>query len=252
MSDGGAAAAAAAGGGLMARRAMSMGQLSSLGSQKELRPGSTQSSAVFDAQQERDSDTRSVRSAATSHASGGAASGHLTSPLVVPPWKLSQQEYWISLKGIVFRMNPAVAPPSQASASASGLESDLTSSMSTVTRSPNVSSGRMLYYRLVLLPIYSGRDVTTAFAWLQRGCSTTDYLTLEPYVAQWRVRLNLAQQQDSTSPPTDVTPPSPESCLGSPASWPDSLKERINSIFELFLHDFEVVGELENGQDLWF
>lgn len=217
------------------RRAVSAGQLSTASSRQDLRSASNQSSGVYGADAAADSgdnsDTKSVRSSAPSHKGGG---GHHTSqnaPYVCPTWQLKHHEFWISLKGIVFKINACHDPAG--------------------SNGRTIPFGRALYYRLVLLPIFSGRDCTVAFAWLQRSCIAMDYCGIEDYVSLWRSKLfaSSAAQPASSSrnPPENNTEP-----LGSPQDWPRDVKDHINRLFALFMCDFDVVGELEGGEYLWF
>lgn len=120
------------------------------------------------------------------------------------------EEYWISLKGVVFRIRFDTASP-----------------------------GRNLYYRIVLAPIYSGQDCTRRYLSLMRSqilraSKGGDYT---PAASSLLIGLAL----DEIAKLEGVT------------SLKTSKEEaaHINGIFSLFLNDFDVVGELENGEELW-
>ncbi|CUG94183.1 Hypothetical protein, putative [Bodo saltans] len=237
------------------KRGASMGQMSAHSSSRDLR--SNHSSGVFD---DNNSDTRSVVSAAT-HSGGGGAGGSSNSnnaPYVCPPWQLKQLDFWIALKGIVFRINTETK-------------------FLGAGRDPRpIPAGRATYYRIVLLPIFSGRDCTRTFAWSCCGCSLMDFMGIEEYVHAWRGKLvaaataedaTLSQQHPSSSKASgtkagvkqqlDSSPASTTLSSGtrlgdSPHEWPLAVRQHVDRIFSLFMEDFDVVGELQNGEDLWF
>lgn len=237
------------------KRGMSMGQMSTNSSSKDLKSHSNQSSAAF-AADDQNSDTRSVVSTTHGGSAGSTPSSNHNAPFVCPPWQLKQLDFWISLKGIVFRINTETK-------------------FIAANREPRViPAGRAVYYRVVLLPIYSGRDCTRSFAWNFCGCATMDFMGIEEYAHVWRSKLMTASADEQAPQPqhqllksskqepkaasrktSDQEPPQqhPPSRLGDrPVAWPVEVRRHVDQIFTLFMEDFDVVGELQDGSDLWF
>lgn len=217
----------------VAKRSMSLGQLSNHSSQKDLK-ASAQSSSAYDSAD--NSDTKSVRSAATTATSGSHATQQVM-PHVCPPWLLPQSEFWISLKGVVFRINASPRRDTLRSPQKNSCDDNASK------KALSVPLGRALYYRLVLLPVFSGRDCTRALAWQQMSCSSMDFLGVEEYINAWRKKISESAVKASEN----------GSVLAGPANtWPAEVKENINKVFSVFLTDFDVVGELEHSESLWF
>lgn len=202
------------------------------------------------------SDTRSVRSmsvtstAPISGADHRRASSSLLGSVPLTPASLSAQahplgstphDYWISLKGIVFSI-------------------DLSKE--------SIPAGRRLYYRVFLLPLFSGRECTRGLALLSAAANAhSDFLPYAQYCPKlhraaesfllagdplWRStslpqRMLLLHQKQSRSNNGEW-----EQLALHPSHWPDSVKQHVNRVFRLFLSDFHPIGKLKDVEDYWF
>lgn len=110
-------------------------------------------------------------------------------------------DLWISLKGLVFRIN---------------LNTE--------------SSGRNIYYKTILGPIYSGKDCTLHFAINTLGKDAD-------FVGATRSDFGI----DSLDAVRDAD-----------GNFSRDVQDHLNQIFCVFLHDFTLIGALEGGENLWF
>jgi hypothetical protein len=128
-------------------------------------------------------------------------------------------EYWIALKGLVFRISFDKCP-----------------------------AGRSAYYRAVLVPIFSGRECTFPFLALSVNFNPWDFLNAKE-------RALTMQRSGSTSAPCKRVLAaagivSEEQSLDMLLS--KEQKIHIDRIFALFLADFDLIGELEGYSHYWF
>ncbi len=94
---------------------------------------------------------------------------------------------------------------------------------------------------------------------------------IEEYVHAWRSKLMAAATSDDAQAPSkagggrspaarereDAKTTAPALLAGtrlgdSPTEWPLAVRQHVDRIFTLFMEDFDVVGELQNGEGLWF
>ena len=125
-------------------------------------------------------------------------------------------EYWIGLKGLVFRIDLEKCSP-----------------------------GRAMYYRAVLLPAYSGRECTIPFLALASNYNSWDFLGAKDRAVQMqRAGLPVAPSKPILSPI--------EGSLSLEMALTKEQKAHIDRIFSLFLADFDLIGELEGFEHFWF
>jgi hypothetical protein len=158
------------------------------------------------------SDTKSAVSGMTS--GGGRKAAKLQH--VVFNEKL---EYWIGLKGLVFRISFDKCPP-----------------------------GRAAYYRAVLLPIFSGRECTFPFLALTVNFNSWDFLSAKERT------MTMQRTGASMAAPKPILSASGAASVNASLETLLSKEQKIHidRIFALFLADFDLLGELEGYAHYWF
>ncbi len=137
------------------------------------------------------------------------------------PAASAEEEFWIALCGIVFRIRPDVA-----------------------------DRGRRLYYRSVLIPLHAGRDFTVPLlAMLRDGAAVGAATAVAPSPAVVEAEAEAGLPCDAAVSLAALAELYPERrALGATARE----REHVAGVLALFVHDFAIIGVLDDGAvDTW-